>query len=61
MLGFGMGLMSIGTIFSLLYREISFQHEYYFYYNLGVPKSRLILSSVLINIIIAVILICLGI
>ncbi len=47
---FGICLLSAGTVISLLYHEISRQHTYYFYYNMGIPKWALILTCCCINV-----------
>jgi len=54
---FGAFLLSAGTVITLLYKETSKQHEYYFYYNKGLSKSMLILSCVIGNIFIGIIFI----
>jgi len=54
---FGFSFLSAGTVISLTYKEISKQHEYYFYYNKGITKLKLILSCALTNFIIGVLLI----
>ena len=54
---FGFSFLSAGTVISLTYKEISKQHEYYFYYNKGITKLTLILSCALTNFIIGVLLI----
>jgi len=46
---FGFGFLSAGSVISLTYKEISKQHEYYFYYNKGISKLALILSCILLN------------
>jgi len=57
---FGFGFLSAGTVISLLYKEISKQHEYYFYYNKGISKQTLILTCVLANLVIGILLIIIG-
>jgi hypothetical protein len=57
---FGFGFISAGTVISLLYKEISKQHEYYFYYNKGISKQTLILACVFTNLIIGMLLIIIG-
>lgn len=59
LLGFGLGLMSIGTALSLLYRDLTHKNEYYFYYNLGIPRFRLIAFCVGVNFLIGITMICL--
>jgi len=57
---FGFSFLSAGTVISLLYKEISKQHEYYFYYNKGISKQTLILTCVLTNLVIGILLIIIG-
>jgi NAD/NADP transhydrogenase beta subunit len=59
-IAFGFGFLSAGSVISLTYKEISKQHEYYFYYNKGISKLILLLSCVLTNFIIGVLLIAIG-
>jgi hypothetical protein len=54
---FGFSLMTGGTLVSLLYKEITLKHEYYFYYNQAISKTTLIASCVLINFLIGSLLI----
>jgi hypothetical protein len=54
---FGMCFLSGGTVVTLLYKELSKQHEYYFYYNKGIPKSWLFLTCASGNLIIGSLLI----
>jgi hypothetical protein len=48
-------LMSFGFIFSILIKESSFSNkdEYYFYYNFGITKIKLIFFSSLLNIVLS--------
>jgi hypothetical protein len=48
-IAFGFGFLSAGSVISITYKEISKQHEYYFYYNKGISKFTLILSCVVLN------------
>ncbi|WP_158990990.1 hypothetical protein [Mucilaginibacter sp. L196] len=57
---FGFGFLSAGTVITLLYKEISKQHEYYFYYNKGITKQTLILTCILTNLVIGMLLIIIG-
>jgi hypothetical protein len=57
---FGFGFLSAGTVISLLYKEISKQHEYYFYYNKGISKQTLILTCAIANLVIGILLIIIG-
>jgi hypothetical protein len=42
--------MSAGFLMILLYQEQTHKTEYYFYYNKGISKLRLILVSGLLNV-----------
>jgi len=46
---FAISLVSSGLFFAFLYKEIVCPHEYYFYYNRGISKLKLILFCVLVN------------
>jgi hypothetical protein len=46
---FAIGLMTGGTALSILYKEITSKHEYYFYFNVSISKITLLLSCVIIN------------
>jgi len=59
-IAFGVGFLSAGSVISITYKEISKQHEYYFYYNKGISKFTLILSCILTNLIIGITLIAIG-
>jgi hypothetical protein len=54
---FSVAFMSGGTLCSLLYKELTLKNEYYFYYNLGISKTTLILTCCLVNVLIGVMLI----
>src|SRR5258708_2329479 len=54
---FAVSFMSGGTICSLLYRELTLKNEYYFYYNLNISKTTLILTFSMVNTLVGVILI----
>ncbi|MDB5022449.1 MAG: hypothetical protein JWP78_204 [Mucilaginibacter sp.] len=54
---FSMAHMSGGTLCSLLYKELTLKNEYYFYYNLGISKTTLMLTCCLVNILIGAMLI----
>jgi len=41
--------MTAGPLISLLYKEISRNNEYYFYYNRGITKVNLIAISLALN------------
>jgi hypothetical protein len=60
LVAFGFSFLSAGTVISLMYKEISKQHEYYFYYNKGISKQTLILTCVLANLFIGILLIIIG-
>jgi hypothetical protein len=57
--GFSMFSMSLGFLFSLLIKESVFSNkdEYYFYYNFGITKIKLIMFSFILSIIFGLILI----
>jgi hypothetical protein len=55
--GFPISFMTAGYILSLGYYEMSKQKQYYFYYNKGLSKIHLYLSSFMINALIGVLLI----
>jgi hypothetical protein len=57
---FGFSFLSAGTVISLMYKEISKQHEYYFYYNKGLTKKALIISCALTNLFIGLLIIVVG-
>jgi len=57
---FGFSFLSAGTVISLLYKEMSKQHEYYFYYNKGISKQTLIFTCILTNLVIGILLIIIG-
>jgi len=50
-------VMTGGPLLSLLYKEISSKNEFYFYYNQGVSKVRLVISCMILNILVGLILI----
>ena len=47
---FAVSLVTIGLFFAFLYKEIVCPQEYYFYYNQGISKIKLILFCLLVNI-----------
>jgi hypothetical protein len=47
-------IMTGGFLLSAFYFEISRRNEYYFYYNLGLSKIKLLISAYLLNLIIVV-------
>ena len=47
---FAVNLVTIGLFFTFLYKEIVCPQEYYFYYNQGISKIKLILFCLLVNI-----------
>ena len=55
--GFPISFMSGGFILSIGYYEIAKQKQYYFYYNRGLSKIHLYLSSLLMNTFIGVLFI----
>jgi hypothetical protein len=54
---FGICFLSGGTVITLMHKEISKQHEYYFYYNKGIAKLPLLLTCILANLFIGIIII----
>src|ERR1700744_2254139 len=54
---FGACFLSAGSAITLLYKETSKQNEYYFYYNKSIPKTALILTCIIGNIIIGLLFI----
>jgi hypothetical protein len=48
---FSVSLISFGFIVSILIKELGFSHkyEYYFYYNFGITKMKLLAVSGLLN------------
>jgi len=56
---FSIFFMSLGFIITILVKQSAFVNktEYYFYYNFGITKIRLLLMSTIINIVIGTILI----
>jgi len=49
---FGFSIMSVGFLLSLFYQEMAHRAEYYFYFNKGLSKIRLISVTAISNIII---------
>jgi len=56
--GFAVFSVSFGFLLSLLIKESAFSDktEYYFYYNLGIPKTKLFMFSFILNIVLGAIL-----
>lgn len=52
LLAFGICILSAGTVITLLYKETSKRHEYYFFYNMGLSRLTLLLTCALGNLII---------
>lgn len=50
---FILSYFSGGFLLGVLYFEFARKHEYYFYYNLGISKFRLVVTSYLINLVFA--------
>ena len=48
--------MTGGPLFSLFYKEIARNKEYYFYYNLGLTKTKLIGMSMVFNVLTGILL-----
>lgn len=42
-------IMTGGPIISIFYKEVSRKHEYYFYYNRGITKVHLLVTTFLLN------------
>jgi len=56
---FILSFLTGGYLLGILYFELARQREYYFYYNMGISKLRLMLMTYLFHLIVAVfILIC---
>lgn len=49
--------MTGGPLISVFYKDLSRKNEYYFYYNRGISKVKLIVVSLLLNIFIGAIII----
>ena len=47
---FAISIVFFGLFFAFLYKEIARPHEYYFYYNQGISKIKLIIFCVLVNV-----------
>lgn len=54
---FGLAFMTVGWVLSLYYKEMTHKNEYVYYQNMGITKSTLIVSCILMNIIIGAIFI----
>ena len=46
---FAISLVTIGLLFAFLYKEMVRPQEYYFYYNQGISKIRLIIFCIFVN------------
>ena len=46
---FAISLVSCGLFFAFLYKEVACPDEYYFYYNWGISKIKLIIFCLLVN------------
>jgi hypothetical protein len=57
LLTLGWSLMSSGFIISLLYHHLTHKMEYYFYYNQGISKIKLISVIYIVDILIGFILV----
>ncbi len=49
--------MTGGPLISIFYKELSRKNEYYFYYNRGISKVKLIVVSILLNVFVGAIII----
>jgi Zn-dependent protease len=47
---FAIGLVTFGLFFAFLYKEVVRPQEYYFYFNRGISKIKLIIFCILVNI-----------
>ena len=47
---FALSLVTIGLFFDFLYKEVVRPYEYYFYYNRGISKIKLIIFCMLVNV-----------
>jgi hypothetical protein len=54
LMSFIISFLTGGYIFGILYFELARKREYYFYYNLGISKLRLILTTYLFHIILII-------
>lgn len=52
---FGIAFMTGGWVLSLYYKEVTHKNEYVYYQNMGIAKSTLVISCILVNIIIGAI------
>ncbi len=50
------GLMTFGPLISFTYKEWARSGEYYFYYNQGITKVKLILFGVIVNVLLGVLI-----
>jgi len=56
-LSFGIGFLSAGTVITLLYKQTSKKHEYYFFYNMGLSRLILMLTCAIGNLFIGLLII----
>ena len=52
---FGIAFMTGGCVLSLYYKGVTHKNEYVYYQNMGIAKSTLVISCILVNIIIGAI------
>jgi hypothetical protein len=57
--GFPICFMTGGYVLSILYYELSKQKQYYFYFNKGLSKQTLYITSFIINTILGIIIVLL--
>ena len=53
--GFFVSILTFGLLLSLYFYEIRYSHRYYFYYNLGLSKVRLIAYVSAINVVLMIV------
>lgn len=49
-------IMTAGPLLSLFYKELFNKKEYYFYYNRGLSKTKLIIVTIIFNFVIGALL-----
>ena len=47
---FAMNILSVGFLLGIIFFDISRKNEYYFFYNLGISKLRLIITCFLFHV-----------
>ena len=56
---FGIGFFTAGTVITLFYKETSKKNEYYFFYNMGLSRTVLMLTCAIGNFIIGLLFVIL--